>query len=103
VSIQANSAADDCLTKPNAAAPPGNHWYYRVDRATHRECWYLGPEGREVRTHAQPDGSPARSPSASQTHTPAETAEVPGSGPLAVEPVLVEIAPGQTKRPKPQE
>ena len=97
VSIQASSAADDCLTKPNAAAPPGNHWYYRVDRTTHRECWYLGPEGREVRTHAQPDGSPARSPSASQTHTPAETAEVPGSGPLAAESVLVEIAPGQTK------
>ena len=105
VSIQASSAADDCLTKPNAAAPPGNHWYYRVDRATHRECWYLGPEGREVRTHAQPDGSPARShppntmstQPASQAHTPAEAVEVPGAGPVAAEPTLVEIAPGQTK------
>jgi hypothetical protein len=105
VSIQASSAADDCLTKPSAAAPPGNHWYYRVDRTTHRECWYLGPEGREVRTHAQPDGSPARShppntmstQPASQAHTPAETAEVPGAGPLAAEPALVEIAHSQTK------
>jgi hypothetical protein len=102
VSIEACRAADDCLTKPNATAPPGNHWYYRVDRTTHRECWYLGPEGREVRTHAHPDGSPARPPSntisaqpASQTHTPAETAEVPGAGPLASDPV--EIAARQTK------
>ena len=102
VSIQASSAADDCPTKPNATAPPGNHWYYRVDRTTHRECWYLGPEGREVRTHAHLDGSPARPPSntisaqpVSQTHTPAETAEVPGAEPLAAEPV--EIAARQTK------
>jgi len=105
VSIQPSRADDDCITKPNATAPPGNHWYYRVDRTTHRECWYLGPEGREVRTHAPPDGSPARShPSntmsaqpASQTPTPTEKAEAPGAGPLAAEPVLVEIAPGQTK------
>jgi hypothetical protein len=105
VSIQASRAADDCLTKPNATAPPGNHWYYRVDRKSHRECWYLAPEGRELRTHVPPDGSPARShpyntvsaQPGSQTHTPAEAAEVTGAGPLAAEPVLVEIAPGQTK------
>jgi hypothetical protein len=105
VSIQTGRAADDCLTKPNATAPPGNHWYYRLDRTTHRECWYLAPEGREVRTSAHPDGSPAQShPSntmsaqpTSQTHTPAETAEVPGAEPLAAEPVLVKIAPDQTK------
>jgi hypothetical protein len=71
VSIQAGRAADDCLTKPNAAAPPGNHWYYRVDRTTHRECWYLAPEGRELRTHPV--------------------------GPLAAEPVPVDAAPTQAK------
>src|SRR5262249_7989645 len=33
------AAADTCLTQPNTRAE-GGHWYYRVDRATHRRCWY---------------------------------------------------------------
>jgi len=57
---QASRAADDCLSKPNAAAPPGSHWYYRVDRATQRECWYLGAEGAKVRSPARQDASPVR-------------------------------------------
>ena len=43
----AASQADDCLSKPNAPSPQGTHWYYRIDRATQRHCWYLGAEGRE--------------------------------------------------------
>jgi hypothetical protein len=57
---QASRAADDCLLKPNAAAPPGSHWYYRVDRATQRECWYLGAEGAKVRSPARQDASPVQ-------------------------------------------
>jgi chitosanase len=33
--------ADDCLTAPNSPAPAGSHWYYRTDRATQRQCWYV--------------------------------------------------------------
>lgn len=33
--------ADDCLAAPKAAAPQGQHWYYHIDRATRRKCWYL--------------------------------------------------------------
>jgi hypothetical protein len=33
--------AADCLAAPNVASPPGQHWYYRIDRATRRHCWYL--------------------------------------------------------------
>jgi hypothetical protein len=33
--------AADCLTEPNRDAPPGQHWYYRVDHANDRKCWYL--------------------------------------------------------------
>jgi hypothetical protein len=33
--------ADDCVAAPNSAAPGGSHWYYRVDRASQRKCWYL--------------------------------------------------------------
>jgi hypothetical protein len=34
--------AEDCLAGPNGQAPQGSHWYYRLDRATHRKCWYIG-------------------------------------------------------------
>jgi hypothetical protein len=34
-------AADDCLAAPNRAPAPGGHWYYRLDRASDRKCWYL--------------------------------------------------------------
>jgi hypothetical protein len=33
-------AADDCIAKPKES-PAGKHWFYRIDRATKRQCWYL--------------------------------------------------------------
>ena len=40
--VPANTArADDCLAAPNSPAPPGSHWYYRLDWATQRKCWYV--------------------------------------------------------------
>jgi hypothetical protein len=42
-------AVDECLSKPNAPAPKGQHWYYRIDRVNNnRQCWRLGPEGLRV-------------------------------------------------------
>ena len=45
----ATRAAGDCLAAPNATAPQSSHWYYRVDRAAHRKCWYLGPQAQGVK------------------------------------------------------
>jgi hypothetical protein len=42
-------ATDECVGKPGATAPQGSHWYYRVNRADGRHCWYLGPEGATAR------------------------------------------------------
>jgi hypothetical protein len=36
-----NARADDCVTAPKPSAPEGGHWYYRTDRATQRQCWFL--------------------------------------------------------------
>jgi hypothetical protein len=42
--------AEACLAGPGAPSPAGKHWYYRVDRASHRKCWYLGAlDGRRHR------------------------------------------------------
>jgi hypothetical protein len=38
------AAADSCLSAPKGATPSGSHWYYRIDRTTKRQCWYLREE-----------------------------------------------------------
>ena len=37
----ATLAGDDCLAGPNRPPAQGGHWYYRLDRAKNRQCWYL--------------------------------------------------------------
>ena len=61
-------AADDCLAKPNAATPPGQHWYYRIDHANNnRQCWRLAAEGLPVqKTAPQPDDATASEPDTQQ-------------------------------------
>jgi len=44
--------AEDCIAKPNAPAPQGEHWYYRIDHTNNRQCWRLGPEGLRVQKSA---------------------------------------------------
>ena len=39
---------DECRAKPDGTAPAGLHWYYRVDRANNRHCWYLHAQGMPV-------------------------------------------------------
>ncbi len=68
VSLKASvaRAEDDCLTAPNAAAPPGSHWYYHEDRATQRKCWHVRPKDQ-----APPEAAAQEQPEAA---TPAEAA-----------------------------
>jgi hypothetical protein len=58
----AEPAADECKTKLDSPAPSGSHWYYRVNRTDQRQCWYLGPQSRKVRSQAREDTArtPAR-------------------------------------------
>lgn len=61
------ATADDCLTAPKGATTPGSHWYYRIDRATKRQCWYLREElDKDKSTRATP---PASSPVAAEPAT----------------------------------
>jgi hypothetical protein len=46
------AVGDTCRASPGAAAPQGLHWYYRVDRATKRHCWYLNTGGIHVHSFA---------------------------------------------------
>jgi hypothetical protein len=48
ISHGAPEVADSCLAGPKGAPPQGGHWYYRIDRVTKRQCWYLGDEKEKV-------------------------------------------------------
>src|SRR5262249_17513689 len=103
-----------CIEKPNAAAPQGEHWYYRTDRAVGRQCWYLGPEdsngnsARRASARRAPDASvqsvasqsveqPANSLPPATTKTSLSTAADQPSWPVAAElplmPPLFQLAP----------
>jgi hypothetical protein len=65
VTVLANTAhAGDCIAAPNSQSPPGKHWYYRLDWATKRKCWYEGPLGRSVQ-----DAAPATKGRAAHLHS----------------------------------
>jgi hypothetical protein len=49
----AQSAAADCLAAPGSDTAEGRRWYFRIDRATQRKCWFLGPEGRKAENAAR--------------------------------------------------
>jgi hypothetical protein len=45
VGVTVPARADECLAAPNSPAPQGSHWYYRLDWATQRKCWYVRAPG----------------------------------------------------------
>jgi hypothetical protein len=59
-------ATEACLSGPKGAAPKGSHWYYRIDHATKRNCWYVRAEGEKP---AASQNSPL-SPTSPQAETP---------------------------------
>jgi hypothetical protein len=56
--------AEKCLAGPKGAAPQGGHWYYRIERATKRHCWYIGDEkvARAAPTNSSASADPASPP-----------------------------------------
>jgi hypothetical protein len=73
----ASPADADCLANPSGQAAPGNHWYYHLDRASGRRCWYQRPESG-ASSAVQTDSSPARS-------VPARAAVSPPAGAAAAD------------------
>ncbi len=61
-------AADDCLAGPDHPPAPGGHWYYHLDHASDRKCWYLvEPAARAPAAEAmQPQSAPEPQPPAPQ-------------------------------------
>jgi hypothetical protein len=43
-----STGANVCMEQPNQQPVDGAHWYYHLDRANQRKCWYLGATGFKV-------------------------------------------------------
>lgn len=58
-------AEEACLSTPNSQAPQGSHWYFHIDHAKQRNCWYLRELRQKApttqRTVAAPEPSVAQS------------------------------------------
>lgn len=71
--VQVAQVADSCLSAPSGATPEGSHWYYRLDRVTKRQCWYLREESEKADDKfaraAPPESAPATPPSADASRT----------------------------------
>jgi hypothetical protein len=59
--------AEECLAGPKGAAPQGSHWYYRVHRASKRNCWYVRESGPKPAQSATAAAVPAATSSPSRT------------------------------------
>jgi len=64
VSHGAAGAVDECLSGPKDQTPQGRHWYYRIDHATKRHCWYLADEREPLSQTAAPNSSASAKPPA---------------------------------------
>jgi hypothetical protein len=84
---RAEPAADECKTEPGSSAPAASHWYYRINRADQRRCWFLGPEGMKVRSQAREVSSYVSSPRTPRRENAVETAR---EKPVPEKPVPVE-------------
>ena len=55
--------ADECLAAPNRDPAAGMQWYYFLDRAHQRKCWYQDAAGKKIHRSSNPAPQPATSKS----------------------------------------
>jgi hypothetical protein len=96
--------ADNCLSAPKGAVPPGHHWYYRFDRATKRQCWYsreeIGAVARAAPQELSPPSKLASPSAASSPFPPPQSPTVPKS--LADARAEFRVEPGTNVSTEPQ-
>ena len=97
VAQDAAKPADACLSGPKAAAPAGGHWYYRIDRATKRHCWYLGEEKDKAAAATPQDAAGSTAAPAAAAAPPTDPAP-----PQASAAVRKSIADAHAELPSPQ-
>jgi hypothetical protein len=101
-SYGAANPTDECLSGPKGQTPQGGHWYYRIDRATKRHCWYLADQREPLSQTAAPNPSASVKPppqdaeAAKQTSVANAHAELPAQSPVELTNRNAEIAPASS-------
>ena len=72
-----NVNAVNCIAKPNGQPSQGQHWFYRTDRVTQRQCWYLAPQNADAQKSATKRLSSTHKLSAAPRHAQRPTAAAP--------------------------
>jgi hypothetical protein len=82
----APAAAGECLAQPSGPSPRGSHWFYRIDRASNRHCWYLrgiGASAGQNETRPSRDSVVPARPSAATAVDP-PIIDMPSAPPAAL-------------------
>jgi hypothetical protein len=102
VSHGAAPAADECLSGPKGQTPSGSHWYYRIDRATKRHCWYLGDEKEKLSRVAPKNSAPVADPVSPQKETATQRSIADAHAELPSPQMRVEPTSVTTAQPNPE-
>jgi hypothetical protein len=94
--------ADSCLPGPKGPVPAGGHWYYRFDRATKRNCWYIGEEKNKSARAAPKDSSSSRDASSPDASAPASPVAANPASPQQTINVRKSIADARAELTAPQ-
>ncbi len=77
VRSQTAPAQDNCLAAPKDKTPAGSHWFYRIERGTGRQCWYLKDENGKTARAAPQEAQDLSAEAASSAAAPAAAAADP--------------------------
>ncbi len=90
VAIPNAAEADDCVTAPKSPAPQGTHWYYHLDRANQRKCWYVRAPSQQpaqqVAAQTTSEGAPAGQPPSIAVSSGPVPATAAPSAPMSINP-----------------
>jgi hypothetical protein len=105
-------AAEHCKARPGLTAPRGAHWYYRINRADKRHCWFLASEeahanvraavrsARTLTSHRKSPRSAERADASAQApRAHAAAMQAPPPAPVAAAPAAVAEAPAAVIEP----
>ena len=95
----AAGAEEECFSAPKGETPQGSHWYYRIDRSSKRQCWYLREEGEKSASVAPPKLSSPAKPAPSKTDTAMQSSISNAHAELP--PQTRSLQPGREDRPEP--
>lgn len=94
---------DECLSNPKGPTPAGGHWYYHLDRATKRTCWFLKDESAASAKDAAAvsDARAPDAPAAATEATPPDQAVAPSNADARAEITAPRARKDAAAKPKP--